>query len=274
MEIPEFYHICGVRDGSAWARLDFPAESCPAGSPSCCSPAPRGCGSISCSLPSLDFQAQGAGLGLMGVFPLKQNEVLIFLLRRDSFCPVLGYVGRSREVFLPRQSRSICASTGSNLNFPIFSCRPRCREFPRNLLCQGSFPLSPGTPERISWFTPGSWCHCHSWRGECGEPGEGALAGRLSPLVSTAADEHWIPLPAARTGAAVCPSYSPPSTQTRGMPCWGHHRDTVTSSPPLAGFNPGFISFQRLTKGISGVPGSGALFSQSPAEGWECLGAK
>lgn len=43
---------------------------------------------------------------------------------------------------------------------------------------------------------------------------------------------------------------------------------------PLAGFNPRFIPFQRLTKGISGVPGSGALFSQSPAEGWECLGAK
>lgn len=85
VEILEFYHICGVRDGSAWARLDFPAESCPAGSLSCCSPAPHGCGSISCSLPSLDFQAQGAGLGLMGFFPpTKQNEVLIFLLRKDS----------------------------------------------------------------------------------------------------------------------------------------------------------------------------------------------
>lgn len=94
--ILEFYHMCGVRDGSAWARLDFPAESCPAGSPSCCSPAPHGCGSISCSLPSLPFQARGAGLALMGFLPPKQNEVLIFLLRKDSFCPVLGCVGRSR----------------------------------------------------------------------------------------------------------------------------------------------------------------------------------
>lgn len=170
VEIPEFYHICGVRDGSAWARLDFPAESCPAGSPSCCSPAPQGCGSISCSPPSLDFQAQGAGLGLMGFFPPKQNEVSIFLLRRDFFCPVLGYLGRSRErqgqsvcdvIFLPRQSRSICASAGPNLNFSIFFLPALLQGVPQEPAVPRFFSLVPlgrtwllvplSHPERRMW---------------------------------------------------------------------------------------------------------------------------
>uniref|UniRef100_A0A8C0ZHZ5 APC membrane recruitment protein 1 n=1 Tax=Cyanistes caeruleus TaxID=156563 RepID=A0A8C0ZHZ5_CYACU len=38
--------------------------------------------------------------------------------------------------------------------------------------------------------------------------------------------------PGARTGAALCPSHPTPSTQTTGTPCWGHHRDIITSSHP------------------------------------------
>lgn len=142
--------------------------------------------------------------------------------------------------------------------FLCFPASPAAGKFHRN----SSFPYPSGTPERICWDTPGPWWHCHTWRrGECGEPGEGALMVTLSPLISTAANEHWISLP----GARMCPSHPTPSTPATLL-------GTLPPLTPLAGFSPCFISFQRLTKGISGVPDSGALFSQSPAKGWECWG--
>lgn len=162
----------------------------------------------------------------------------------------LGSASVCDVIFLLRLSRSICASMGSNLNFSLFSCQPCCGEFHRNVLCHVLLPHPSGTPERVSWDKPGSWCH--TWRGDHGEPGEGALAGRLPPLLSTAANECWISLPGARTGSGLCPSHPAPSTQTTGRPCWGHHRAIVTPLTPLAGFDPCFISFQRLTKGIFG----------------------
>lgn len=78
------------------------------------------------------------------------------------------------------------------------------------------------------------------------QQGQGRLRARLAPL----------------------PAHKPGQTLL-GAPQGPCHPLT-----PLAGFHPCFSSFQHLTKGISGVPGSVALFSQSPAEGWECLGAK
>lgn len=73
-----------------------------------------------------------------------------------------------------------------------------------------------------------------------------------SPLVSTAANEHWISLPGARTGAALCPSYSTPSTQTTGTAYWGHHRATVTPSCPWLALIPGLFPFSVSPKASRG----------------------
>lgn len=123
-----------------------------------------------------------------------QNEVFIFLLRRESFCSILGYVGRSRE----GQGQALCVcdfpAGAEQIHpraqpwfFPCFPASPAAGKFHR----KGSFPYPSGTLERICWDTPGPSWHCHTWRrGECGEPGEGALIVSLSPLISTAANEH------------------------------------------------------------------------------------
>lgn len=117
------------------------------------------------------------------------------------------------------QSRSTCASTGSNLNFPIFSC------------CRGAPPVPPLCP-----LTP---LGCHTWRGEGAEPGEAALAGSLSPLISTAANEQL---------TALCPPYPTHSTQT----CWGQHRGTVTPSHPWLGLIPVLFPFSITPKASGG----------------------
>lgn len=115
------------------------------------------------------------------------------------------------------------------------------------------FPHRSGTSERISWDTPGSGCRCHPRRGQCAEPGEGALAGGLSPLISTAANERWISLPGARTGPALCPSRPTPSTQTKqGTPCWGHRRAIVTPSRPWLGLVPVLFPFSVSPKASGG----------------------
>lgn len=225
--------MCGVRDGSAWARLHFPAECCPAGSPSCCS----------CStwmwlhqlLPPIPaFPGTGSCFGFDGFFPPpKQNEVLIFLLRKDSSALSLDVWEGVRRAGLG--SASVCAVLA--------------------LLRQSRSSVHPGAHTWIFPCFPGSCCAMvvfpHPWdtrEGFLGHPWGTVLPSLgLCLLVSTAANERGLSLPGARAGPALCPSHPKPRARPAGDP-------TGPLSPPhtLPGFKPCFISFQHLTKAIGG----------------------
>lgn len=122
------------------------------------------------------------------------------------------------------QSRSICASTGSNLNFPIFSC------------CRGAPP--------VPHFCPLTPLGCHTWRGEGAEPGEAALAGSLSPLISTAANEQLT-----RLGQQLCAHLTPLPAH---KPVGDSTGDTVTPSHPWLGLIPVLFPFSISPKASGG----------------------
>lgn len=135
--------------------------------------------------------------------------------------------------------------------FPCFPASPAAGSSTGTCCAMVLFPHPSGTSERVSWDTPGSGCHCHPRRGQCAEPGEGALAGGCLPSLAQLLMNAGYPS-LERGQGQLCVHLTPLPAHKAGHTLLGTHRAIVTPSRPWLGLVPVLFPFSVSPKASGG----------------------